>query len=252
MEHEEAKTQARAIINELLEYSFAQTFDILPTEQKLKALYQQAPNSIEVLIGLMLANIMLGNRSTALGLSDKIWSIGGELSPFFELIYSDNLLNLGEVEKAGIILASRLENIGDNLQHFYMVMVKYALLSGKLALLKQIGSYPGIYSKEEALFDFADNHALDMSVKDYRAVIRVILDNLKDNLCAFEYTMHPGDGIELLFYTSADIPQNAALQQQLFDKINGYFMSMQQPELDDLFIRLLNIKLHPAWLSVKD
>lgn len=249
MDYQEAKQQAREIINELLEYPFSQTFDILPAEQKLKLLYQQVPSSLEALIGLMLANIMLGNRATALGLSDKIWSLGGELSPFFELLYSDNLLNLGEVDKVGILLAQRLNNIGENLPNFYMVMVKYALLSGKLTLLKQIGQYPDVYQQEPDLFDFADNHALDLSVKDYRAVIRIILDNLKETLCAFEYNMHPEDGLELLLYTSLDVEQNSALQQQLFAKINGYFMSMQQPKLDDLFLKVLNIKLHPSWLA---
>ncbi len=252
MEKEEARKQARLIIDELLEYPFSQTFDILPAEQKLKEIYRQCPDSINALIGLMLVNIMLGNPSNALALSNKIWSLGGELSSFFELIYCDNLLNLGEVEKAGILLQDRLNHIRDNLQSFYMVMVKYALLSGQLSLLKQIGEYPEVYEQERPLFDFAAEHALNMSVKDYRAVIKIMTDNLKNCLCAWEYALHEGEGVELLLYTSLDVPQNAAMQEQLLEKINGYFLSMQQPPLDDLFFRMFNIKLHPAWLENED
>ena len=39
---------------------------------------------------------------------------------------------------------------------------------------------------------------------------------------------------------------------KLLEKINGYFLSMQQPPLDDLFFRMFNIKLHPAWLENED
>ena len=87
MEREETKKQARTIINELLEYPFSQVIDILPAEQKLKILHQQDPQAIEPLIGLAFANIMLGNRQIAMGLAEKIWSIGGEISAFFELIF---------------------------------------------------------------------------------------------------------------------------------------------------------------------
>ncbi len=247
MEHQEAKQQARAIINDLLTYSFAEVFDIAPAEQKLKALYQQAPEAIEPLIGLVLANIMLGNRSTALGLSDKIWQMGGELSSFFELIYADCLINLGDAERAGILLADRFGYLQDNLEHFYPVLVRYALLTGKLAVLKEIGDYPNMYEQEPVLFNFANDHAFDLSLKDYRAVLQILKDNLSDCLCAFEYRMYPYQGLELLWYTSLDVPQNEARLRVIQQKMDGYFASMHQPPLKDLMIKLPNIKLHPAW-----
>ena len=249
MEHDEVKKQTREIINELLKYSYAQIFDIAPAEQQLKNIYQNSENSIEPLIGLMFANLMLGNRSTAVGLGEKIWSIGGELSPFFELIYSDCLLNIGEIEKVGILLQSRLNNIGENLTHFYSVMVKYALLSGNLALLKQIGEYPNVYEQEPTLFDFASNHAFNLSVKDYRAILKIIADNMGKYICSIEYVMYKEKGVELVLYTSESVEQNDALLEKLFEKIDGYYMSMQQPPLKDFFIKALNIKLHPAWLG---
>ena len=43
---------------------------------------------------------MLGKPKEAKELSDKTWSIGGNLSHFFELVYIDCLLNLGEIEIA--------------------------------------------------------------------------------------------------------------------------------------------------------
>lgn len=248
----EIAKQARAIINDLVEYPFAQAIDILPAENKLKQLHQQYPQAIEPLIGLMFANIMLGQRQIALELGQKIWSIGGELSDFFELILEDCLLNLAEVDKAGILLQSRLNNIRDNLQHFYLVMVKYALFSGNLALVKRIGDYPEVYDQEMELFEFAANHAFDFSVEDYRAILKIMRDNLKDCLCAWEYKIHEGDEVELIFYTSAEAEQNTHLQEQILAKITGYFASMQRPLLDDLYLKILNIKLHPSWIKEED
>ena len=249
MEHEEVKKQTREILNELLTYPYAQIFDIAPAEQQLKNIYQNSENALEPLIGLMFANLMLGNRSTAVGLGEKIWGIGGELSPFFELIYSDCLLNVGEIEKAGILLQSRLNNIGENLTHFYSVMVKYALLSGNLSLLKRIGEYPDIYNQEATLFDFANNHAFNLSVKDYRAILKIITDNVGQYLCSVEYVMYKEKGVELVLYTSENVDQNNSLLEKIFEKIDGYYLSMQQPPLTDFFIKILNIKLHPAWLG---
>ena len=252
MEHEEIKKQTRIILNELIEYPFSQIFDISPAEQKLKELYQISPTALEPLIGLMLANIMLGKRDVAEGLADKIWSIGGNLSPFFELIYTDNLLNIGEIERAGILLKARLANISDNIKHFYTVMIKYALLSGNLALVKQIGGYPDVYDKEPILFDFADRHCRDLSIKDYRAILKILRDNLDRNICAFEYLMYSEGSLEFVLYTSDDIEQNETSKKILTEKINGYFMTMQQPLMDDLTIDLKNIKLHPSWIGKKD
>ena len=249
MEREETKKQARTIINELLEYPFSQVIDILPAEQKLKILHQQDPQAIEPLIGLAFANIMLGNRQIAMGLAEKIWSIGGEISAFFELIFSDCLLNLGIVDKAGIILQSRFDAIRNNLEHFYLVMVKYTIISGNLALLKQIGDYPEVYEQERELFEFAANHAFDSSINDYRAIWQILRDNLKDCLCAWEYKLHENDEIEILLYTSLDTEQNIKLQELIFEKLNGYFASTQNEPLDDLYLKILNIKLHPAWMG---
>ena len=249
MEHEELKKQTRIILNELIEYPFSQIFDISPAEQKLKELYQISPTSIEPLIGLMLTNIMLGKRDIAEGLANKIWSIGGNLSPFFELIYTDNLLNIGEIERAGILLKSRIASISDNIKHFYTVMIKYALLSGNLALVKQIGGYPDVYDKEPILFNFADHHCKDLSIKDYRAILKILRENLHDRICAFEYLMHNNGTLEFVIYTPNDIEQNEAMQKNLIDKINGYFLTMQQPQIDDLSITLKNIKLHSAWIT---
>ncbi len=247
MEQPEIRQQTQAIINELLTYSSAQIFDIAPAEQKLKNLSQQAPEAIEPLIGLILANIMLGNRKIALELSDKVWQIGGELSDFFERIYADNLINLGDADRANILLADRFGYLQPNLKEFYAVLVRCALLTGKLSILKEMADYEGIYDREPVLFDFASSHAFNFSLKDYRAVLQILQDNLADCLCAFDYNLYPYQGLQLLYYTSLEPAQNEERTRLIKQKMEGYFLSMQQPEIEDLFFNLLNIKQHPIW-----
>lgn len=249
MEHEDLKKQARALINELLECPFAQTAKILQAEQKLQLLHEQQKTAIEPAIGLMFVNIMRGNRAKALELGENIWSIGGNLSPFFELLYSDCLLNLGELAKAEILLNARFENLGSNLQNFYMVLVKYALLSGKLNLLSQIGEYPNLPGQENELFKFARNHAANFSLKDYRYVLKTILETVNDKLCAWEYILYADEGIELVFYTADDDQQAEALEEDILNQAENYFASLPQNNLQDLFIRVESIKNHAPWLA---
>ncbi len=249
MDNVDYKQQAREIINELLGYSYSQIFDIAPAEQKLKDLQSIYPNSIEVLIGLMLAAVMLGNRQRALELSDKIWSIGGEISDFFELIYTDCLLNLFEVKKAGILLQSRINNIGANLEFFYMPMAKYSLLSTNLNIINQISQYPNVDEFEFPLFDFANNHAFDATSKDFAAMMTVLVNEAKNHICAFEYNLVNGYFVELVFYTDLDIEQNQNLLKKIEDKVNGYFLSMNREKLDDVGFNLLNIKNHQPWAN---
>lgn len=252
MESEELKQKSRALINNLLELPFAQTFSIIPIEQKLQLLSEQNVTVIDPLIGLIFANLALGKRQKALGLCEQIWDIGGDLSPFLELVYADCLLNLGEIEKAEILLAEKFDNLGDNLNQFYMVLVKYALLSGKLNLLQQIAEYPNIYEQESELFKFADNHAANFSLRDYRIILKMIFNGLADKLCAVEYMMYPDEGIEIIFYTSVEKEPLALLQDEILNRIDTYFQDKKQPDIDDLFFQFVSIKNHPAWFASED
>jgi hypothetical protein len=246
---QDRQKQVRQIILELAGYPFSQIFDILPAEKKLQEMEVNAPQSIEILIGQMFAAILLGKPTEARALGERIWKIGGNLSQFYEIIYTDCLLNIGEINKAGILLNERLHNIGANLQIFYTPMVKFALLSGNLGLLKTIGEYPNVYQQEAELFDFANHHASTLSERDYKAVLQIVFTQLKNVLCAFDYVMYNDGQIEFLLYTTEGIEQNADLFKLLEEKFNGYFTSMQEPPLLDLSFKLLNIKLHPSWMK---
>ena len=128
-------------------------------------------------------------------------------------------------------------------------MVKLALLKGNLSFLVQISDYPEIYHNEPVLFEMAKNHFLNNSATSYKFCIKMILNSLKQNLCAFEYEMYPGEGVELVFYTDKPAEENAALEQELSQKIIEESEKNNLDPLEDIFIRLDPINTHPSWLE---
>lgn len=96
------------LLSELFRLNYEQQSRITAVEQKIYAALNKAPQQLEGLITLMFAHIMLGNRSKAKSMAHKIWEIGGSLAPFFEQVYIQNLLNLGLIDMAKILLSPRI------------------------------------------------------------------------------------------------------------------------------------------------
>ena len=243
----EIKTKAGEIIKNLVTLPYCEIFQISPAERDLINLHIQAPHLVEPLLGMMFTAIMLGNKRSAVDAANKIWNIGGELPDELEMLFSDCLVNVGEFEKAKTLINSRMEDVKKNLGLFYSTVVKYALCTGELYVLNNLAKYPEVYVSEPALFNFAERYFEGMANKHYNAVLKIIYDNVSDILCAVEYLNHPDGGIQLCLYTSANGEENAKIQNIIFNKIDGYFASMQENNKKDIYVRLENVNLHPAW-----
>ena len=246
METSPFEEQIKSLLKTIMTKPFSATADIVETERQLKVIYQQNPTSLSVLIALLFCNLLQGKRDLALGLSNRIWREGGDLSDFFELVYADCLLNLGETEKAYSLIQPRLQAPQENLDYFYMVMVKYALMKGDLYLLVQFSGYPHVYEWESVLFDFAKKISLSPSAKSYKELLKIIYSTVSQSLCAFEYVLYD-DGIELLFYTNGSVEQNNEWEHALSERTDIYFEENELDEIEGLSVRLLNISEHPAW-----
>ena len=126
MENSPVEEQVKSLLKGIMTIPFSATSEIIEAERQLKVIYHDNPNLISVLIALLFCNLAQGKREIAMGLSNRIWREGGDLSDFFELVYADCMLNLGEIEKAYDLLQPRLQNPQNNFDYFYMVLVKYA------------------------------------------------------------------------------------------------------------------------------
>lgn len=243
----EIKAQAEKIIKELAGLPYSDIFQISPAERDLTKLHMQSPYLAEPLLGMLFSALMLGNKNHAVDLADKIWNIKANLPDALELLYADCLINIGEFEKAKSLISARMNDIEKNLNLFYSVVVKYALCTGELYILKNLAKYPEVYLSEPALFNFAEQYCEGMPNKHYKALLKIIYNSVGSILCCVEYLNHPDGGIQLCLYTSANAEENIKIQNNIFERFDGYFSSMQEINTKDLYIRIDNINLHPAW-----
>ena len=247
MSNVEIEQQTKEIVEELLRCDFSQIYDILPAEKELNILCQNHKKATYPMIGLMLANIMLGNKETALKLAKDIWDIGGELSDFFEEVYVICLLNVGEIKKASVLLDERLDFLAENVDKFYQPMVKYALATGDFELLCKIGEFGNNKNNEPYLYLFAERCFYNNSKNDFSAIIKIATDNLGNNCSAWGYKTENNGLVNLIFYTNAETEQNQAWLRTINKKIESYYLSSQSNSDDYLNIKILNIKLCPAY-----
>ena len=116
-----------------------------------------------------------------------------------------------------------------------------------LYILNNLAKDPENYASDPLLFNFAENNYDGMPNKHYKAILKIIYDTVGNILCTTEYLNHPDGGIQLCLYTSANTEENLRLQGIIFEKINGYYASMQESNSKSVYVRLENINLHPAW-----
>ncbi len=243
----EAKEKVLEIIKQLITFSYSQIFDISPLERDLSIIHMNNPNIAEPLIGMMFCAIMLGKKDQAIDCGNKAWNIKNNLPDNIEMLYADCLINVGEFEKARILISAKMDNLEENLDLFFNTVVKYALYTGELYILDNLAKYPEIYMSEPLLFDFAKKYYTGINNKHYHAILKIINDTVGKSVCSVEYLLHNDGNIQLCLYTSSSIEENNKNQDIIFEKIDGYYLSMQEKIKREIFIRLDNINIHPQW-----
>lgn len=232
----------------LLDYS--DTSELLEVEQQIYAALQKQPNHIEGLILLMFQQIMSGNRAKAQALAYKIWEIGGNLEPFMEMIYIECLLNLGLIDMASVLLKPRFETLRENLDDFYPVLVKFAVMTGSVPLLNRMAAYPEAAGEDEVLFDVAGMYAAAHNAEHFKNIQKLILEHAVEYLCSYEYNLYDDEDIpelEIVLYVAFDPSFCAKMEQNIRQKITAYLNSAHVTGLDNLHIKVLNIRNHEAW-----
>ena len=243
----ETKEKSLEIIKKLISFSYSQLFDIAPLERDLTNLHLHCPQIAEPLIGMMFCAIMLGKKSDAITCANKLQNFKIEVTDSLEMLYIDCLIGIGEFEKARVLISARMDNVEQNLDLFYSVVVKYALYTGDLYILANLAKYPEVYDEDPLLFDFAQKYCDGINNKHYNAILKIIYDTVGNIICSKEYLLHDDGNIQLCLYTTANIEDNLKFQDLIFNKIDGYYTSMQEEVKREVFIRLDNVNLHPSW-----
>lgn len=237
------------LMDELFAIDYGDSDATIVVEQKIYNALQQNPAQIEGLITLMLAQIMLGNRDKAKALANKIWEIGGELPRFFELIFVANLLNLGLLDMASVLLKPRFERLLENAGYFYPVMIKFALMTGNISLLQRLEAFPDS-EDDRLLFELIDVYEEGKFTDQFKNIQKLVLENAGNFLCAYEYNLYDDRGfpeIEIELYVNLDSSSCDRLEKILLTKIDAFWRSTGNEPLNNYTVSVLNIKAHSAW-----
>lgn len=233
----------------LFSIDYSNETDLTELEQEIYAALQKDPNRIQGLITLMFQQLMVGNRTRAKALAHKIWEIGGSLEPFFEMIYIENLLNLGLTDMASVLLKPRFENLRSGMEDFYSVMVKFAVMTGNLPLLGRISSYPEADNDRE-LYDFAARYQKSGYLDSFKNLQKLLLEFMGDNLCAYEFALDDTSSapvLEITLYGNQDKMQLMRRQDELHNKITALWQSLGFIPQNDYAVLVKSIKSHAAW-----
>lgn len=251
MENNEVLTpeeELEDLLYELFELDFDELEGIQEIEADVYAVLQQNPNNICGLIVLMFIEIMRGNRNKSQSLAYKIWEIGGELPPFFEMIYIENLLSLGLVEMAMILLKPRFEQLGTNINDFYSVLLKFSVMTGNVGLLGRIAGFESAAADDTELFAFTDKFARSNRGDVFKNIQKAILESIGETLCAYEYSVLDGEQLLVNLYIQAEEVRCLVVQQQINQKIKAYLLSANENDFDIVRVAVHSIKKHEAWL----
>lgn len=240
------------LLYELFALPFNRTAEIGALEQKIYAELQKHPADICGLIALMFAALINGDRNKAKSLAYKIWEIGGSLPAFFELVYLENLLSLGLLDMATILLKPRFEQVRDNIDTFYPVMAKFAVMTGNLALLERLQAFPEASADDALLFAFADIFRQAGCQSQFKDMQKLVLENVAEYLNAYEYNLYDDRGfaeLEIVLYTGFDDLSCMKLQSTIENKIEAYWRSVGKDRLHNYSVAVRNIRQHESWIE---
>lgn len=238
------------ILDKLFVLDYSQLQAITEMERKVYQELQKKPQSVEGLITLMFVQIMLGNHDKATDIGHKIWGIGGSITPFFELLYTDNLLNLGLLDMASVLLKSRFAVVETEAEYFYPVMIKFALMTGNISLIERLSGISQEAEEDADLFDLADVYSRAGYGEHFKNIHKIIAENYSGHLCSYDYDLFSERGfpeIEIILYVNPSDTTAPALESQIENKISAYWSSSSVERLNNLSVSVRDIKSHPAW-----
>ncbi len=160
-------------------------------------------------------------RDQAVILNENFWSYSEELNNNDKKTYADVLLNMGEIERAGILLKEILYTPYDYLD-LGEIIVKYSLLAPDLVGLKQLGEINEIYQKNSELFDWVRKVVEERTVLEYSLLIKNMQKILKNKLLHFNYKIS-NEVLEADFYTTDEKSSNEAVTKKLTREITKQF-----------------------------
>ena len=242
-----AKQQIDALYDKVLKLSYKNTSSIMQAVGEVERLSSQNRDNTELIILQTHLQIMNSQEQRARALANRVWELGGNISLLFEKMYLRDLLNLGMIDMAAILLRPRLENLDENIAIFPIEMIVFALMIGNAQLLKNVVSKNRTNPLCRALLHFADTYIRLGYEYHFANVQKIVLNNISDMICGYDFDYYTDRGftdVEIKLYFS-NYDMNVKKYQTLIEnKIASYFLSCAGKRIFNLSFTCLNIKDH--------
>lgn len=198
-------------------------------------------NSAEDVIQTIADALSSGELDKAKNISNDLWSKGGELSSKDMAFYTSCLLDMGEIERVGILLKPILQEMSAYIDDYWDIILKYGFLSNKLSLAFSVIEYPQIYDQMKELADWLKQHEQDLSFHNYEHILEIAFNNIRNNLCAFDMVVLENNVVACLFYSSLNEDENQKIAQNVSEDIEKYFEKSKEAIPQDFYISFDNI-----------
>ncbi len=224
--------------------------EILKTGAMIDKMLMQYRDNVELLILQMHLEILNSREQRARAIASRIWELGGNLSPLLEKMYLDDLMNLGMLEMSMLLIKPHFENMEQDIGIFPLEMIKFALMTGSVPLLKKIIATAPAEPFYQTLNQFADAYRLNHYEEHFKNIQRIVIETFGRQICAYDYNLYTDRGftdIEILLYFDNYNQELDKYQSLLETKIEGYCLTSGVKRIHNLCFSCRNIKEHPKF-----
>lgn len=239
--------QVLFLYTQLMNMPFTQIENISQIERSFYQELSINPNDRLAFIGLMQVQIMLGNHKKAQSFAYHIWDMGEQMGPTEEFLYINNLIDLGLLEMASMLLKPRFENLSQDIYKFFPIMVKFSTMTGNIYLLDRLLSNPNAPYFDEDYMKLV-NYYKNYHYADYlKNIMKIIQETVSGVLCSCEYDISAGfvKNLEIYLYLSADKNGIEEIQEKIKEKIKAYYQSVHIEKIPNFEWIIHPISQHP-------
>lgn len=242
--------QIQNLYLQVKELSCDNVTEILKTGAVVDKTLMQYRNNVELLILQAHLEILNSREQRARAIASRVWELGGDIQLTFEKMYLDDLINLGLLEMAMLLIKPKFENINEDIDIFPLEMLKFAIITGSIPLLRKIAAVNPNNPLFRSLNQFAETYRVNNYEEHFKNIQKIVMETFGREMCAYDYNIYTDRGftdLEIILYFSnynSDLQRYHAL---LENKIKGYFMTSGAKRINNLSFSMRNIKNHPKF-----
>lgn len=234
---------------QLMKTGYGNINRILDVEKALYTEIASAPDDTLGQLALMQAQLMLGNHEKAKAIAYKLWDVGPKLAEIEEYIYINNLMNLGFVEMASVLLKPKFEALDEHIDFFYPLLLKFSTMTGNIALLERLITHPKAPEQDDAYLQIVNLYKNYKYAEHFKNVQKIVLDNTKEYLCTYDYDIPENQvqtEIKISIYLTGQMNEVKDMENTVNEKIREYYASAGISKLSSYSLNVLPISSHPS------